>query len=568
MTAIPDIELDRYLVPARARRLPTYRFDVVVVGAGGAGGFAALAAVQRGLSVAVIAKGTLQESNTLYAQGGVAAVLHPEDSFASHIQDTLRVGCGLCEPAAVERVVRGGPEAIQAIVDLGGQFDLDARGELDLSREGGHSHPRIVHAHGAATGLEIQRPVARAVAAHEDIVCFEHTRAIDLLTRPVDASGDGPGRVVGVLCRTQRGELVVFQASQVVLATGGSGQLYRETTNPEIATGDGVALAFRAGATVRDLEFVQFHPTCLYIAGAARVLISEIVRGAGGVLRDRSGERFMPDYHASAELAPRDVVSRAAFDRMVQTGDTSVYLDLSELDRDPHELFPGISRICGYFGIDIARDPIPVRPGAHYQVGGVEVDLDGRTNVPGLWAVGECASTGLHGANRMGSNSLLESMVLGRLVGENAAEEVGDVPQPLDGPRGAGRETPPDARLSIVDMTYSLKSLMWRQMGITRESALMEDALDKIAFWTRAVRDLGPAEPSTWELMNMLTVARLAAWSALQREESRGVHFRSDFPEASEAWRVHSALTAVREGDRIVSVRATRPAVSGAVPTA
>ncbi len=569
MPAISEIELDRYLLPARGRRLPMYRFDVVVVGAGGAGGFAALAAAERGRSVALIAKASLDEANTLYAQGGVAAVLREDDSFESHIQDTLRVGCGLCEPAAVERVVRGGPEVIRAIIELGGKFDLDASGQLDLSREGGHSHPRIVHAHGAATGLEIQRPIARAVAEHPEIGCFEQTHCIDLIT-------DDDGLAVGVICRTERGELVVFNASQVVLATGGSGQLFRETTNPEIATGDGLALAFRAGATVRDLEFVQFHPTCLYIAGAARVLISEIVRGAGGLLRDKTGARFMPDYHPNAELAPRDVVSRAAFDRMVKTGDTSVYLDLSELDRDPHQLFPGISRICSYFGIDIAKDPIPVRPGAHYQVGGIEVDLEGRTNVPGLWAVGECASTGLHGANRMGSNSLLEAMVLGKQAGERVAEEAGAIPALPDDGRATRSEPPADARLSIVDMTYSLKSLMWRQMGITRKRPLLEDALQKITFWTRAVRELARPEPRSWELLNMLTVAHLAALSALAREESRGVHYRSDCPELSDAWRVHSTLAPVREGDRIVGVRATRPpvadsvagSVAGSVPTA
>ena len=561
MTAIPDIELDRYLIPARGRRLPMYRFDVVIVGAGGAGSSAALAAASRGRSVALIAKASLQEANTLYAQGGVAAVLHDEDSFDSHVEDTLRVGRGLCEPSIVERVVRGGPSAIEAAIDLGAQFDLDDSGELDLSREGGHSHARIVHAHGAATGLEIQRPLARAVAEHEQIACFENTHCVDLLTDP-------DGRATGVLCSTERGELVVFNASQVILSTGGSGQLYRETTNPEIATGDGLALAFRAGAAVRDVEFVQFHPTCLYIAGAARVLISEIVRGAGGLLRDKTGARFMTEYHASAELAPRDVVSRAAFDRMVQLGDTSVYLDLSELDRDPHELFPGISRICRYFGIDIAKDPIPVRPGAHYQIGGLLVDADGRTSVPGLWAVGECASTGLHGANRMGSNSLLEALVLGRVAGDAAAEEAREIPWLADDGPVKAAKVPVDARLSIVDMTYSLKSLMWRQMGIARKRDLLEDALDKIAFWTRAVRELAPPEPRAWELLNMLTVARLAASAAHLREESRGVHFRSDFPETLEEWRVHSVFAPVRDGERIVGVHASHPAVADSVPSA
>ncbi|HUR26985.1 MAG TPA: FAD-binding protein, partial [Planctomycetota bacterium] len=342
----------------------------------------------------------------------------------------------------------------------------------------------------------------------------------------------------------------------VILATGGGGQLYRETTNPTIATGDGVAMAFRAGARVRDLEFFQFHPTCLYIAGAARVLISEIVRGEGGILRDRAGVRFMPEYHASAELAPRDVVSRACFDRMVRTGDTNVYLDLSQLDRDPHKLFPGISRICRYFKIDIAKDPIPVRPGAHYMIGGVRVDLDGRSDIDGLWAVGECASTGLHGANRMGSNSLLEGLVLGEIAGRLAARETHrGKPSPIDVPPASARaKAPTDVKLSIEDLTYSLKSLMWRQMGIVRSQAAIEDAISKLAFWTGAVERLGSSDCKSWELVNMLTLARLASESALARTESRGTHDRSDHPKVDPAWRVHTLLTRVEQGGTIAGL--------------
>ena len=550
----PALELSRYLTSFQARRVALYRFDVLVLGSGAAGATAALAAAKTGVSVALIAKDQVSETNTQYAQGGVAAVLSPPDSLESHREDTLVLGCGLCEPEVVERVVRGGPGAIERLRAQGAQFDSDAEGRLDLSREGGHSHARIVHAHGAATGLEIQRTLSRAVAAHPEIALFERTFAIDLLTLP-DA-GDGQRRIGGVLCQTQRGELVVFGADQVVLATGGGGQLYRETTNPTIATGDGVAMAFRAGARVRDLEFFQFHPTCLYIAGAARVLISEIVRGAGGILRDKSGVRFMPEYHASAELAPRDVVSRACFDRMVRTGDTNVYLDLSELDRDPHQLFPGISRICRYFRIDIAKDPIPVRPGAHYMIGGVRVDSDGRTSVEGLWAVGECASTGLHGANRMGSNSLLEGLVLGEFAGRLAARSARTSHAiDTDWNLSAQRPMPPaDVRLSIEDLTYSLKSLMWRQMGIERNRAAIEDAISRLDFWTRAVIGIAPADIKSWELVNMLTLARLASESALARSESRGTHFRADFPCIDPAWRVHTVLSAVRENGAIRSL--------------
>jgi L-aspartate oxidase len=411
--------------------------------------------------------------------------------------------------------------------------------------------------------MEIQRALCSALAAHPCITSFANTFVIDLLTAP-------DGRAAGVLTRTARGDLVAFSAPQVVLATGGAGQIYRETTNPAIATGDGVAIGLRAGAIVRDLEFIQFHPTCLYIAGAARVLISEIVRGAGGVLRDRHGKRFMPDYHDAAELAPRDVVSRAVFARMVETNDTSVYLDLSGLDTDPHRLFPGISRICRFFGIDIARDPVPVRPGAHYMVGGLLVDLDGRTTLPGLWAVGECASSGLHGANRMGSNSLLEGLVLGMRAGALVAGETDG----FDVMSMTGRRTsdlpkpPPGVRVNLDDIIYSLKSLMWRQMGVERNRAGLDDALAKLSFWSRAVGDLGPSEPRAWELVNMLTVARLATMAARAREESRGVHYRTDFPQAKSDWRVHTLLSPIIEGDRVAGVKLSHVPVQDHVPVA
>ena len=534
----------RYLVPFDLRQIPAYRFDVVVLGSGAAGSVAALAAASGGAAVALVAKASLEESNTRYAQGGVAAVLDAADTLEAHLEDTLSVACGLSEHEVARAVIEGGPSAIERLLSLGAAFDRGPDGHIALSREGGHSHPRVVHAHGDATGREIQAAVSTSVSANERISCFPHTFAVDLLS-------DRDGRVVGVLCRAERGELVAFLASEVVLATGGAGQLYRETTNPVIATGDGVAMGVRAGAVARDLEFVQFHPTCLYIAGAARVLISEIVRGAGGVLRDRHGERFMPAYHPSAELAPRDVVSRAVFERMVESGDTSVYLDLSELIGDPHGQFPGISRICRFFGIDIASDPIPVRPGAHYMIGGLEVDATGATSVPGLRAVGECASTGLHGANRMGSNSLLEALVLGWTTGEAAARDASH--EPLDsrsvlvgGPRP---EAPAGVEVNLDDVIYSLKSLMWRQMGVEREAGSLTDALDKLRFWSRAVEHLGPEHPKAWELANMLLVGQLATHSALAREESRGVHHRSDFPVPQDEWCAHSRIVPRPSGE-------------------
>ncbi|MEO0663754.1 MAG: FAD-binding protein, partial [Planctomycetota bacterium] len=382
---------------------------------------------------------------------------------------------------------------------------------------------------------EIQTTLSDALRDHPRIDVFPHTFGVDVLT-------DELGAAVGVLARTEDGSFVAYGAPEVVLATGGGGQIYRETTNPTIATADGVAMGLRAGAAVRDLEFVQFHPTCLYIAGAARVLISEIVRGAGAVLRDKDGVRFMLDAHPSAELAPRDVVSRAVSRRMAETRTTSVGLDLSEVDRDPHEAFPGISRICRFFGIDIAKDPIPVRPGCHYMIGGLMVDDEGRTTVPGLWAVGECSSSGLHGANRMGSNSLLEGVVLGEVAGRAAASSA--AARGRSEIRSAAErvrvDPPPGVNVNIDDLTYSMKSLMWRQMGVERTRAGMLDALATFAFWSRAARSLPLDDPRAIELVNMLTVAQLMTTGALEREESRGTHYRADFPERDDAhWRVH-----------------------------
>ncbi|MEL6429211.1 MAG: L-aspartate oxidase [Planctomycetota bacterium] len=535
MDDLHRLDLDRYLVPFSLRQVPQYRYDVLVLGGGVAGSIAALSAADAGAEVAVVAKDAITRTNTAWAQGGIAAVLGPGDTVESHVSDTLSVGCGLTDEDVARRVIGGGPAAIQRLLDGGANFDRRADGTFDLSREGGHSHPRILHARGDATGAEIQTTLSDALRDHPRIDVFPHTFGVDVLT-------DELGAAVGVLARTEDGSFVAYGAPEVVLATGGGGQIYRETTNPTIATADGVAMGLRAGAAVRDLEFVQFHPTCLYIAGAARVLISEIVRGAGAVLRDKDGVRFMLDAHPSAELAPRDVVSRAVSRRMAETRTTSVGLDLSEVDRDPHEAFPGISRICRFFGIDIAKDPIPVRPGCHYMIGGLMVDDEGRTTVPGLWAVGECSSSGLHGANRMGSNSLLEGLVLGEVAGRAAASSA--AARGRSEIRSAAErvrvDPPPGVNVNIDDLTYSMKSLMWRQMGVERTRAGMLDALATFAFWSRAARSLPLDDPRAIELVNMLTVAQLMTTGALEREESRGTHYRADFPERDDAhWRVH-----------------------------
>ncbi|MBL8898362.1 MAG: L-aspartate oxidase [Planctomycetes bacterium] len=514
--------LPRHLVGFDLRRLPSYRCDVLVVGSGVGGASAALAAAES-RDVVVLAKDKLELTATAWAQGGIAAVWSDEDSLDAHIADTLTVGGGLCDPAAVRAVVSGGRGAIEQLLSWGARFDASGGG-LELSREGGHSHARVIHALGDRTGREVQRVLKERLLAHPRITCFESVQAVDVLT-------DESGAAQGVIAWSQQHGWIAFLAESTILATGGGGQIYRETTNPPSATGDGLAMALRAGAVVRDPELVQFHPTLLYIAGAARALISEIVRGAGARLVDRDGVRFLERDLPDGELSPRDVVSRAIFRRMVATRDTSVYLDLSGLPGDVREQFPGIARVCGYFDIDIRKDPIPVRPGAHYMVGGVKVDLLGRTSVARLYACGEVASTGLHGANRLGSNSLLEGLVLGSAAGRHAAEQVLGRPIAARERASGPRIWPGDERVEfhLDDMLYSLKSLMWRNVGIEREPELMQEACQRLAFWARYFFRT-PVEPArAVEVANVLTAAALVAHGAMEREESRGVHARSDF---------------------------------------
>jgi L-aspartate oxidase len=507
-----------------ARRTPILQTDVLVIGAGIAGACAALSAADEGASVLCVAKEPFEDANTAWAMGGVAAVLAPEDSFSLHVADTLRVGAGLSSRETVEQIVTGGPGIVSWLEQLGARFDRAPDGSRQLGREGGHSVHRVVHAQGDATGLEIERTLSQAVLAHPRILTRIGFFVRDLLVEN--------GRCVGAVLQSADVELAV-QARAVVVATGGAGQVFRETTNPNGATGDGIALGFRAGADLADLEFFQFHPTVLYIAGASRFLISEVVRGAGAQLRDASGDRFMPAVHPDAELAPRDAVSRAILDRMVATGDTHVYLDLSCVGGDPHRLFPSISRICRAFDIDIAHDPVPVRPGAHYLIGGIRTDLSGRSSVPGLFAVGEAASSGLHGANRLASNSLLEGAVLGRIAGRTAAAE--GESRALPHRERGDTDSDPAPRLALDDMLYSLKSLMWRQVGLVREASGIDEARHRIALWSHYLARSRPSDRRAHELQNMLLASALITVSAGARTESRGTHFRSDHPQRDDS---------------------------------
>src|SRR5687767_4851079 len=404
--------IPRYLVPFHPKRTPHHFADVLIIGSGLAG-LRAAAAIDPALSVLIVTKDSLRQSNSAYAQGGIASVTDPEDRFENHVEDTLAAGAGLCDERVVEMVVREAPRRIEELIAWGTRFDLE-QGQLALGREGGHSHMRIVHANGDATGAEVMRAMTEHVRKLANVQVWENTFTLDLLTH------DGACRGA-IVWHADYGKSMLW-AKQTILCTGGAGQVYRETTNPRVATGDGHALAFRAGAELRDMEFMQFHPTVLYIAGGSRSLITEAMRGEGARLIDGTGRRFMPDYDERAELAPRDIVSHAIVAQMEKTRQPSVFLDLSHLDpMRVRKRFPGISRTCAEFGIDIATDPIPVRPGAHYMIGGVTVDHNGQTTVPSLWAAGEVTGSGLHGANRLASNSLLEGLVYGAHAGAGAS---------------------------------------------------------------------------------------------------------------------------------------------------
>jgi L-aspartate oxidase len=529
----------RYLVRFGPKQTPHFFTDVLVIGAGIAGLRAALQ-VPPNLNVLVVTKDAVQQSNSTYAQGGIAGVMSPEDRFENHIEDTLTAGAGLCDRAIVELVVRDAPEQIGDLVRWGTHFD-EEDGRLALTREGGHSHRRIVHALGDATGFEVMRAIIERARQAPNVTIRDRTFTIDLLTHG--------GACVGALVSRPRRDRLLVWAKQTILASGGAGMVYRETTNPPVATGDGMAAAYRAGAELRDMEFMQFHPTVLYVAGSSRHLISEAVRGEGAYLRDKDGVRFMLEEDPRAELAPRDVVAQAIVRRMDKTQHPCVYLDLSHLDPAlVRQRFPGIGKVCQSFGLDITRDLIPVRPGAHYMIGGVSVDAEGRTTLPGLWAAGEVTSSGLHGANRLASNSLLEGLVFGAICGRNAAAAAAAMPDNFTVPPVRSRfDAESQEPLDVADVTNSLRSLMVRKMGVMRDRAGLLEAQRTVEFWCRYALTRAFRNKAGWELQNLLTVARLMIGSALKREESRGVHFRSDFPQRDDRnWQRHIACPPLR----------------------
>ncbi len=519
--------MQEYLMNFDTRELPSYDADALVIGSGVAGLQAAWYLARAGKHVLLAVRDTLLDSNTNKAQGGIAASFGADDNPELHLEDTLIAGAGLSDRDISAIVTEEGPKDVKVLWENGAEFDTNPDGTLMLGREGCHCRSRIVHAHGDATGAEVARSLNALVAKEKNVEPMEHCYVTDLLVRD--------GRCYGAVA-LHEDRKVVIRANAVVLATGGTGRLYSKTTNPEGATGSGMAMAWRAGAAVMDMEFVQFHPTTLSIQGCPNFLISEAVRGAGGILLNLRGERFMPKYHPMKELAPRDVVARCIFKEMQEAGSPFIYLDATGIE-DVTEKFPMIAETCRQYGVDIAKQPIPIAPAAHYMMGGVHTDEWGRTNIQGLYACGETAATGLQGANRLASNSLLEGLVFGR----RAAKDIVDNPLPeaeqgLYWQENSLREETFDDTAACIAET---QDIMTKYLGIRRNAEDMSKAIEEL-YWI-ARRRMGRAAMNAEELdlRARLTVDVLIARAALRRQESRGGHYRTDFPETREAWAHH-----------------------------
>lgn len=515
--------------------------DILVVGSGIGGLLLALKASESG-SVTIVTKKEGSESNTYYAQGGIAAVAGVADSFDLHISDTIEAGQGLCNREAVEIMVREGPERVAELVELGVRFNRDERdGSFSLGREGGHSKPRIIH-FGDLTGRELEKVLLESVRDDPRITFLDEHLAIDLLP-------DGSGRVCGsYILDTENGEIITVLAGETVLATGGAGKIYLYTSNPDVASGDGIAMAYRAGAEISNLEFVQFHPTSLYHPEVKSLLISEALRGEGAVLRNTSGKEFMKGYDPRGELAPRDVVARAIDSEMKNSGEKCVLLDITHKDAKwLRERFPFIYENCLKYGIDISRDAIPVVPAAHYMCGGVRVDMNGKTNLDGLSAIGEVACTGVHGANRLASNSLLEAIVLSHRCAMRISEERAPVPE-----RAPSNDSIPRIGDSgtletvILDHDWDLaRRIMWDYVGIVRSEErlhLARERIEQIGRTAERLYEERGASIDMVELRNIALVSSLVVQSALARKESRGLHYMIEYPDKDPAWEHDSTL--------------------------
>ncbi|MEW4372793.1 L-aspartate oxidase [Paenibacillus kandeliae] len=584
------MQQSRFTVSTSHDREDTVYTDVLVIGTGIAGLFTALAASEH-KNVLLITKDVLLESNTRYAQGGIAAVMAQDDSPHFHREDTLLAGAGLCEQHAVNVLVQEGPERVQELIMLGTAFDtLD--GKLELTREGAHSHRRILHANGDSTGHEIVRALSRQVQENERIEVWERHSTVELLIQDEQC--------IGAVIRQPDGHVLQVLSQATVLCTGGSGQLYEHTTNPEVATADGIAIAYRAGAQLRDMEFIQFHPTALCYPGAPRFLISEAVRGEGAILRNRNGEAFMPNYHPLGDLAPRDIVSRAIVSEMERDGSTFVYLDIThESEQQLQHRFPTIYETCLRYGLNLAEDWIPVSPAAHYMMGGIRTDDNGESSIARLFACGEVSSTGIHGANRLASNSLSEAVVYGRRIAQrimqlplrNMTDNESLYSDPLNvnkftisnafsrlsavslsstcsqsstlltsselsvsaiqsvfaGSSSATLSSAPSSVMQsqLLDLRLALRRCMTMYAGIRRTADGLQQGLDQLQHIQRQYDALPgytvAMDREHDELGNMLLVGRLIMLAALQREESRGGHYRDDFPERDDInWHKHT----------------------------
>jgi L-aspartate oxidase len=514
--------------------------DVVVIGSGIAGLTAALEARVLG-TVLVVTKDVVASGSTQWAQGGIAAALGPGDSPEDHLQDTLVAGAGLSDPVAVRALVTEGPDAVRDLIEVGARFDSDAAGDLSLTREGGHHRNRIAHAGGDATGAEIERALVAAVKRAPDIRLMEHALVLDLLTA---SDGAVCGVTVHVMGEGQLDGVGAIRSRAVILASGGLGQLYAATTNPSVSTGDGMALALRAGAKVRDLEFVQFHPTVLWLGKSAKgqqPLVSEAVRGEGAFLVDHEGKRFMQGQHELADLAPRDIVAKAIMRQMLASGKDHVFLDARHFGDEKWRVrFPTILASCRSHGIDPVRELIPVAPACHYSSGGVWTDLQGQTSVPGLYACGEVACTGVHGANRLASNSLLEGLVFARRITNSLAAELPALREPAVDRRVPGL-VDADVVPQMQRVTTVGAGVIRSAQGLAEAGATLEKLIEQPA-----------GEPGTpgWEATNLVTVASALIAAATTREESRGSHWREDHPDRDdENWSGNLDLTLAAEGD-------------------
>ncbi len=522
-------DLSRYLIGFDTKTLPHEFYDVVIIGSGIAGVYTALS-IPLSANVLIITKEAIAINNSVLAQGGIAVSLDKKDSTDLHFKDTTYAGAGLCDEETVKVLVSEAAENIATLCLYGVNFDRDEGNRLSLTREGAHSMNRIIHT-GDATGKEVCDTLVRAVTDLDNVTIREQTFAIDLITEN--------GQAKGVLaCDTEGGNVKAYYAPVIICASGGYGQLYASTTNPEVATGDGAAMALRAGASLMDLEFVQFHPTVLYHPENMSFLISEAVRGEGALLKNEAGERFLPRYHEMAELAPRDVVSRAIYQEMQKTGTNHVYLDITHKEKSYLEhRFPTIYKTCLSYGIDMAVDYIPVAPSQHYSMGGIKTDEWGKTSVKGFYAVGEAACNGIHGANRLASNSLLEGLVFGKRIGRIVAEMLPQIKQEGHTVPSVRWEAPKATKTVDPEAGINeLQQLMNNKVCIVRDAQSLNEAYARISQLQEALEGAVLDTDKHMELVNMLVLSRRIVKGALLREESRGAHFRTDFPRPDDSW--------------------------------